>query len=196
MKKVLTIIAVLSMLLMTSGCQQTAKIDKSLEVKEMRAISELATVECYFHNVAKSNEPTNKAWFEFWKKENIKFWVEYEGIVKIGIDATQLKMEVDGETVRITLPEAIVLDAKVNPDSLNENSFYYDSKSYKPTAAQQTEAFKQAQEEMKATAQANSALLANARENAKELLENYVKTISEATGIQYTIEWIYPEDNQ
>ena len=196
MKKVLTIIAVLSMLFMTSGCQQTAKVDKSLEVKEMRAISELATVECYFHNVAKSNESTNKTWYEFWKKENIKFWVEYEGIVKIGIDATQLKMEVDGETVRISLPEAIVLDAKVNPDSLNENSFYYDSKSYKPTAAQQTEAFKQAQEEMKATAQANSALLANARENAKELLENYVKTISEATGIQYTIEWIYPEDNQ
>lgn len=196
MKKVLTIIAVLSMLFLTCGCQQFTKIDKTLEIKEMRAISELATVECFFHNVAKSNESTNKTWYEFWKKENIKFWVEYEGVVKIGIDASQLKMEVDGETVRITIPEAQVLDAKVDPNSLNDNSFYYDKKSYKPNASQQTEAFGQAQEDMKATAQSNTALLTNARENAKELLENYVNTISDATGIHYTIEWIYPEDNQ
>ncbi len=193
-KKVITI-SLLSMLLFLGGCQHFTRIDKSLEIKEMRAITELATVECFFHNVAKSNESTNKIWYEFWKKENIKFWVEYEGIVKIGIDASQLKMEVDGEVVRITLPEAMVLDAKVDPESLNENSFYYDSKSYKPNASQQTEAFKQAQEDMKETAQSNNALLANGRENAKELLENYVNTISDATGIHYTIEWIYPENN-
>ena len=63
-----------------------------------------------------------------------------------------------------------------------------------PNVEEQTSAFASAQDDMRATAEANSTLLSNARENAKELLENYVKTIGDAVGTSYTIEWIYIED--
>ena len=43
-------------------------------------------------------------------------------------------------------------------------------------------------------AEKNQTLLANARSNAKELLKNYVKSIGEAVGVEYTIVWKYPED--
>lgn len=35
------------------------------------------------------------------------------------------------------------------------------------------------------------ALMDNARENAKELLENYIKSVGDATGIEYTVNWVY-----
>lgn len=174
-----------------TACSPSPKINKSIEIKEMREIAELATIECYFHNVAKSDKELNPAWYEFWEKKNMRFWVEYDGIVKIGIDISKLKVEVDGTNVKISLPEAEVLDAVVNQATLAEDNFYYDPNAKKPSADEQKEAFRGAQDEMKASAQANYALMANARDNAKELLENYIKTIGDAIGTDYTIEWLY-----
>lgn len=176
------------------GCTSNVlELDKSIEIKEMRAISELATVECYFHNVAKSDQLTNKAWFEFWKKENIRFWIEYEGVVTVGVKVEDLNVEVKGENVKITLPKAIVLDAKIEDSTLNKDSFIYDEKSEKPTAAQETKAFEVAQQEMINAANSNKTLLASAEDNAKELLENYVNSIGEVVGVKYKIEWVNSE---
>lgn len=190
MKRIVCPLIMLSFLTCLTACQQANRIKKDLEIQEMRAITELATVQCYFHNVAKSDEPTNKAWYEFWEKSNIRFWVEYDGVVTIGIDASKLEMQVENTTVRITVPEAIVLDAIVNPKSLTKESYYYDPNTKKPDENDEQKAFEEAQLNMIDAAKSNAALLLNAQENAKELLENYVNTIGEALGIEYTIEWV------
>ena len=66
LKNVIKILAAFLFVFSTSGCASNEqKINKTLEVKDMRAIAELATVECYFHNVAKSDQPTGKVWYEF-----------------------------------------------------------------------------------------------------------------------------------
>ena len=44
---------------------------------------------------------------------------------------------------------------------------------------------------MKQTAQENTALLTNAQSRAKDLIENYIKQIGKATGVEYTIHWEY-----
>ena len=202
MKKILSSLLVLFILFTMVGCssKKSDKADekqeeKKIEVKAMREIAELATVECYFHNVAKSDRDLNPEWYAFWEKKNMRFWVEYEGIVTIGIDVSKLKVEVsDSNVVTITLPEAVVLDAIVNSDSLNSNSFYFDPGAKKPSPEEQSEAYRQAQNNMKETAEKNRALMANAQDNAKELLENYVKSVGEAIGVTYTIEWKYLED--
>lgn len=204
-KRIQTLLAIL-LVISVSGCTQKEEtvnetdINK-IEVNEMRAIAELATVECYFHNVAKFDQDTNKSWFEFWKKENTKFWIEYDGTVTVGIKALdELKIEIDGETVNITLPHAEVLDAYVNPESLTEQSFFYDVNSQKPTAEMETKAFEAAQQDMVEAANANRTLLLNAEDNAKELLKNYVKNIGDLVGVEYKINWIEVEaassDNQ
>jgi uncharacterized radical SAM superfamily protein len=125
----------------------------------------------------------------------MRFWVEYDGKVTIGIDVDKLKVEVsENNVVTITIPDAIVLDATVNKESLKNESFYFDPNAKKPSPEEQTEAFRQAQDNMKATAEKNPALMANAKANAKELLRNYVNSVGEAVGIQYTIEWKDIED--
>ena len=113
MKRIISVLLVTVSLLNLTGCSVFQSVDKTIEIKEMREIAELATVECYFHNVAKSDKPLNPAWYEIWKKKNMRFWVEYDGVVTIGIDASKLKVTVNDDVVTITLPEPIVLDAKV-----------------------------------------------------------------------------------
>ena len=83
MKKLLSSFLVLSLLFTFAGCNSKPKeepkiVEKTIEVKEMREIAELATVDCYFHNVAKSDRDLNPAWYQFWEKKNMRFWVEYE----------------------------------------------------------------------------------------------------------------------
>jgi len=202
MKKILSSLLVVFILFTMAGCNskkndkaEEKEVEKTIEVKAMREIAELATVECYFHNVAKSDRDLNPEWYAFWEKKNMRFWVEYEGIVTIGIDVAKLKVEVsDNNVVTITLPEAVVLGATVNEESLNSDSFYFDPNAKKPSPEEQSEAYKQAQNTMKETAEKNRALMANAQDNAKELLENYVKSVGEAIGVTYTIEWKYLDD--
>lgn len=199
MKKLINCVLAFALLLAMAGCDSKKKEEKkpeqTIEITEMREIAELATVDCYFHNVAKSDRELNPEWYEFWEKKNMRFWVEYEGIVTIGIDVSKLRVEVsDDNVVTIMLPEAVVLDVIVSEDSLTADSFYFDPNAKKPSPEEQTEAFRQAQNEMKNAAENNQALIANARSNAKELLKNYVKSIGEAVGVEYTIVWKYPED--
>ncbi len=198
MKKILNCLLALSLLFTMAGCgakpkEEEKKPEQTIEIREMREIAELATVDCYFHNVAKSDRELNSFWF--WEKKNMRFWVEYEGVVTIGIDVSKLKVEVgEDNVVTVTLPEAVVLDAVVHESSLNSNSFYFDPNSKKPSPEEQTEAFKQAQDNMRQTAENNRALLENARSNAKELLKNYIKSIGDAMGVEYTIVWVDAED--
>lgn len=200
MKKLFSIFLVLSLLFAMAGCnskpkEEPKKAEATIEVDEMRAIANLATVDCYFHNVAKSDREMNPAWYQFWEKKNMRFWVEYDGKVTIGIDVSKLKVEVgENNVVTITMPNAVVLDATVNEQSLTSESFYFDPKAKKPSPEEQTEAFKQAQSNMRETAEKNPVLMANAKANAKELLRNYVNSVGEAVGVQYTIEWKDSDD--
>ena len=200
MKKLFSIFLVLSLLFAMAGCnskpkEEPKKAEATIEIDEMRAIANLATVDCYFHNVAKSDREMNPAWYQFWEKKNMRFWVEYDGKVTIGIDVSKLKVEVgENNVVTITMPNAVVLDATVNPESLTSESFYFDPKTKKPSPEEQTEAFKQAQSNMRETAEKNPVLMANAKANARELLRNYVNSVGEAVGVQYTIEWKDSDD--
>lgn len=200
MKKLFSIFLVLSLLFALAGCnskpkEEPKKVETTIEVDEMRAIANLATVDCYFHNVAKSDREMNPAWYQFWEKKNMRFWVEYDGKVTIGIDVSKLKVEVgENNVVTITMPNSVVLDATVNPESLTSESFYFDPKTKKPSPEEQTEAFKQAQSNMRETAEKNPVLMANAKANARELLRNYVNSVGEAVGVQYTIEWKDSDD--
>lgn len=192
MEKIKKILICLFIWLAFTGCEKNENNTLSeLNVSDMREIAELATVECYFHNVAKSEQILGKAWYEFWKDDHIKFWIEYDGVVKIGINADKLKIKVNDTKVKITLPETEVLSVTVNSESLDRNtSFYYDNTGGKPSVEDETKVFESAQENMKVAAVANSTLMINAKENAKELLENYVKAVGDALGVIYTIDWV------
>lgn len=161
---------------------------EELDLVQMQSVCELATLECYYHNTAKLN--TEKRVL-FWNTSK-KLWMEYSGIVKIGIDISKLDMKVKGHTVTIALPDAKVLSCKVDEASLSKENFYSETKglgSGKVSAEDQTKAFQEAQENMLATAQEDRALLLQAKERARTLLKKYVEQIGDAMGVAYEVHW-------
>lgn len=59
----------------------------------------------------------------------------------------------------------------------------------KITKEEETAALAEAQKNMEETARSNSALLAQAKERAKNVIEGYVKNVGEQLGEEYTVEW-------
>lgn len=195
MKKIRIIFTILLTMIFCGACgkpqEPAEKVNVEPQTSQMKAICELATLECYYHNVAKYMEEDAEG-FLLWKKDK-RFWVEYSGVVVIGIDASKLQVEVEGTQVTISMPKAMVLSVKVDPESLTEDSFYVDKDSAAVSAQDATNAYKEAQDYMKIQAAGDSALLEGAQQRAQTLLEEYVNNIGEAMGVEYSITWVYPE---
>ena len=190
MKRILCIILVLVCILCTACSAKEKHSDNiSPQISQMKSICELATMECYYHNVAKymEDDATGTLW---WKKDR-KFWIEYAGIVTIGIDTSRVRIEIDGNTVSITIPPAKVLGCKVDNTTLTPQSFYVDKSSAPVEAEHQTEAYKQAQGKLLEAASNDTVLLANAQARAQKLLEDYINNIGSYIGVSYKIRWIY-----
>ena len=188
MKKYLRIYLIVMMCFSCIACaKQSSNIEP--EVSRMKSICELATMECYYHNVAKYNEK-NASGMLWWQKDRT-FWMEYAGVVTIGIDASLLNIEVNGENVTITVPPAKVLGCKVDEATLTNESFIVSKDSAKVEAKHQSEAFKSAKEKLENEARSNSALLATAQQRVQKLLEDYVENIGNSVGKTYKIKWVY-----
>ncbi len=190
-KKSIVLLLLLSTAVLSVSCkkeQPEPPAEPKIQIAQMKEIAELASLECYYHNVAKVNEE-NASGFWIFKKDKT-FWIEYSGVVKIGIDASKLKIDVSGTDVRIILPQAVIQGYKVDENSLTSDSFYVASGSAKPSAKDEIEALKKAEQDMKSRVSQNDELLNYARQNAKKLLEDYVKNIGEHFGIVYNISFV------
>lgn len=193
MRKITSLCMVLLVGISCIACTKNESKEVTIQpqTEQMKSICELATMDCYYHTVAKYNQEdaTGKLW---WKKDR-RFWVEYAGVVTIGIDTSLVNIQVDEEQVTITLPPAKVLECKVDENTLTKDSFIVEKGSAKVEAEHQTEAFKEAQEKMQQSASEDTALLASAQQRAQKLLEDYVNNIGECVGKEYKIKWVYVE---
>lgn len=180
----------------TSGCGASDSASSQTQtpgIAQIRSICELATLECYYHNVAKSVKFKEEGITHLGEKDRT-FWIEYTGTVKLGIDMSQVSMDITDHNVTITIPEAEVLEVSVDDKSYNENSYIMSQdgwNSNKITAEDTTEAVKVAKEKMKQTAMENSSLLLSAQERAKKLIENYLLRLGDSVGVEYNINWKY-----
>lgn len=197
MKRIIAILLMIASLLALCACGDASvpPATEEPQITQMRTICELATMDCYYHNVAKYYEKdADKGILGFGKKDK-KFWVEYSGEVTIGLDATLVALQVSGDQVTITIPPAKVLGAKVYSDSLTTDSYIIDKDSADITAEDQTRVFENAQADMLAQASNDHLLLFNAQQRAQMLLEDYVTNIGNAIGVTYQINWIYLDEN-
>ena len=123
----LIIAAVLSFSCVACGQKEDAPAEPN--VAQMKAICELSVMDCYYHNVAKYfEEDATKGFLGIGKKDK-HFWIEYSGVVQLGIDVSLVNIEVEDTQITITIPDAKVLDCKVDSESLSEDSFIVDQKS-------------------------------------------------------------------
>ena len=195
MKKLTCILISAVLTLSLAACSDTepAPVDMEPKTSQMKAICELAVMDCYYHNVAKY-ELKDAEGFLWWTKDK-NFWIEYSGVVTLGVDVSRVTVEVDGTKVTISIPAAEVLSCTVDSSSLTEDSYIVAKDSAAIEAEDEIEAFSVAQADLEATASQDTALLASAQQQVQQLLEDYITNIGKATGKSYSIEWIYLDEN-
>lgn len=179
-----------------SGCgsksgQIPTEQEKVPQLDAVKNICQLATLECRYHNVAKSKKAPGEGILHLGEKERF-FWIEYTGVAEISFNLDELKMDSDGTNITISLPEPQV-SCKVDSDSWTQNSYVISNDQWiqkNPiTADDQTQAIHDAQIAMEESIRVNSSLLDTAKRQARALITNYIDQIEEATGVTYTVSW-------
>lgn len=188
-RKKIVCLLVISMLCIGGCGDKNQKKEEEADFSAISSVCELATLKCYYHNVAKS-ETEASGLFKWLGKGYKKIWTEYSGIVELGIDVSKVSVEkptADG-VVKVTIPDAEILNVDLDEDSMSEpltdTGFMT-----KITKEEETEALAEAQNHMEETAKENGNLLNQAKERAKSLIEGYVKNVGEQIGKEYTVEW-------
>lgn len=189
-RKKIFCLLVISMLCIGGCGDKNQKKEEEADFSAISSVCELATLKCYYHNVAKS-ETEASGLFKWLGKGYKKIWTEYSGIVELGIDVSKVSVEkptADG-VVKVTIPDAEILSVDLDEDSMSEpltdTGFMT-----KITKEEETEALAEAQNHMEETAKENGNLLNQAKERAKSLIEGYVKNVGEQIGKEYTVEWV------
>lgn len=186
---------VTALLLLTTACGKAeAPVLPVPQEEQVKAICQLAVLECEYHNLAKFEQKDASKFL--WMTKDKRFWVEYSATAVLGIDADQVSMELQGDVVSITLPKARVLNCKVNGDSLSKDSYIVDKDSAPVTAQDEVAAFQDAQDGLQKTVEADNDMMNLAQKRAEELLRNYVNSLTKATGTEYQVEFHYIEEDE
>lgn len=178
---------------------QKKEVSNKAEFSAVNKVCELATLRCYYHDVAEyEKQPDGLFKYGLFQYGYKKFWIEYDGIVEIGIDVGQVQVNEPDENgaVKIYVPKAEILNINADPESMSE-VVADTGKFTEITALEKADAFSEAQTTMKSNAENDSSILTQAHNNAKELLKQYVVNVGEQMGQHYTVEWISePIDNE
>lgn len=182
---IVSILLIITFLLSLCSCSQ----QKQAVIKEedIHAICELATLKCYYNNVAQIEK----------EKENIfqkdrKMWIEYEGVATIGVDMSQVKVKTSGNTITINMPEAELMSLGLNTDTFGEKEIISSHKGWfgiSINTEEQNQAMILGDEEMEKAIKENKALFVKAQDRAKELIKCYIDKIGSAAGVDYEIKW-------
>lgn len=193
LKKYICLMAMALALLLCTSCNKAEPVEvPEPEESQLKSICQLSVLEGYFHNVVKYEQKDAEKFL--WMTKDKHFWLEYTGVARYGLDASQVKMELNNKHVTITLPKAELLYCKVDSTSLTEDSYIVDKASAKITAEDSQKALSDAQDQLKEKAENYEPLLTLAQQRAQQLMEDYIKNLVTATGAdaeQYTIDWIY-----
>lgn len=152
------------------------------------SICELATLECYYHNVATLTEPTTFLGIHTGTK---KVWITYSGVVKVGIDAGTVSIsEPDAnDVVTVSIPKAEIISTDIDEESINEQ-FVEGSATSRVNIVNKTNAITDAQKTLRESAESDTSLLLQGRNRAKLILEKYIKNVGSQYGKDYTIKWV------
>lgn len=176
-----------TVVLCLTGC---GKETQTADFSGVTSVCELATLKCYYHNVAKAETEASGIFAKWLKTGYKKIWTEYSGIIEYGIDISQVTVSEPDKNgvVTVTMPDAQVLNIDVDEDSLGtpltDTGFLTSV-----TTEEKTTTLAGAQEAMEQQAKENTEMLSQAKARAKTLIEEYIKNVGESIGEEYTVEW-------
>lgn len=194
MRKLSLLVCLFLIVGMLGGCAKEKKKIESPDLEQVKFICELATMDYYYHNVAKSTKKAGDGFSHIGEKDR-EFWIEYTGKISAGINMEKVEMKVNGNVVTVTIPEVEILSSGV--DKISTDSYISSGDGWnknKITAEDQSNAIDDAQREMERTFLNNGNLLKNAQERAKMLIANYIHQLGKASGVEYEIKWVELEE--
>jgi len=166
---------------------------------QIRNICQLATLEVYFHNVAKAVKPSASG-ITGTGQQDRRFWFEYSGSARVGIDMSQVTITITGDCVIVRIPHATILgNPSIDSDSYDLSSVVIendDSWGINPnniTAADLTSAVSDANVATREELSNDNALMMRAENRAIDLIRAYIDQISAYSDVDYTFEWYYIE---
>ena len=176
-----------TVVLCLTGC---GKETQTADFSGVTSVCELATLKCYYHNVAKAETEASGIFAKWLKTGYKKIWTEYSGIIEYGIDISQVTVSEPDKNgvVTVTMPDAQVLNVDVDEDSLGtpltDTGFLTSV-----TTEEKTTTLAGAPGTMEQQAKENTEMLSQAKARAKTLIEEYIKNVGESIGEEYTVEW-------
>lgn len=188
MKKVSKYIVILSMIIMLSACDNKNET-LSENIKKLELTGNLVTYEAYFHNVLETTKDSNSIF-----KKDRKLFAEYTGTIKLGIDLSKVKIDVQGDTINVLIPKAkIIGEPNVDESDFKKEKFIESEDGFlikNPiTGDDISKAFDDAQSEMKKSAESDEQLLSTAQTRAKIIIEESINQLAGISSKDYTINW-------
>lgn len=94
-----------------------AKITTDLIGQQLVDVQELVVQEYHYTNMGRYE---NRLDFYGWQVPftTKRFIVSYDGIIKAGVDLTELKVDISGSTITVTLPQAKILSHEIPEESI------------------------------------------------------------------------------
>lgn len=184
-------IAVVAVLIICLGCFFIGKaMGSATEDREMSAIvlenklteiSELATITYSYTNMAEfeSCKDFYGMKLPFTTKS---FIVTYDGKIKAGVDLTQAKVDMQGKTVTVTLPEAEILSHEIDEDSITV--FDENTSIFNPLKVEDIKAFNKDQKAEMEKKAAAKGIIAEAHKKADSSVKALLEQI---LGDNYTV---------
>ena len=221
MKKLAAILLTLSLLLsFSTGCSKKSKKDKTSDkvkkekvvkdeegiievdssdpdIVKIRSICQLATMDCYYHNVCKGVKSAGTGISHLGEKDR-EFWFEYSAEATIGIDVSQVEIVINGDEITVYYPHAqIIGNIRVDADSTTEpicqEEGFFQNSNY-ITADDITGALVSANDTIRQEIESDPSIFRAAEMRAEELLENYINQLMAQSGKQYKIKFAYTDN--
>ena len=104
-------------------------------------------------------------------------------------------MESEGTEILITIPKAELLG--LSDHTFAEGSYISSDDGFNKnpiTSENQTEAVAAAEEDIRNMFAKDDAILSKAQDNAKKLIENYIRQLGQLSDVEYEITWNYEEN--
>lgn len=196
MKRILSLLLIFVTIIFLSSCtehvaEESSRIDIVPNVSRMKSICELAVIDCYYHNIAKSYEPDVEGHL-WWKKDRL-FWIEYDAIAKYGIDVSNMGISIEGDLITVSIPQAKLLECTI--DDPKNFKYIVAEDSAKITAENERNAISKAQDELKEKASNDTMLILQAQQRAEDLLKEYIDSINELGEKSYKVEFTVITDD-
>ncbi|MGI6608233.1 MAG: DUF4230 domain-containing protein [Erysipelotrichaceae bacterium] len=149
-------------------------IDIAVIEERINSIAELSTIEYHYTTLAKYE---NYKDFYGWKipLTTTRFLITYDGIIKAGIDLSEVKISLSGKTIIIEIPKATVLSHEVKYDSMQIMDETYSI--FNTVKITDYNSFMQNEAQSMVTKAINDGLLQKAQQNAIKTIQDMIEPL-------------------